>query len=489
MPLSPLSQFRAPQPGHPLGHGSSHSHTPRSGVTHPPLSQTSQGPPVQRRRQGKGHAVANTVNTTNPSSSPQPPPSGSQPTTVTRLNRSLTKDEHAVLLRHRLSTATVQALLTIPPGATPDIILQKASLATELRAFPLRTGEKPLFTTLNAHAWTLWPLAVSRPSQTWEKAFIVAQCEASSRDEWLYLPRIDRVARAPLLADRRPLLSTLCRALRCAADLAALRRDGPVLRRCLELARCLAASAWEGRSATELRQVPGIGAKKAETLISAGVASVRRLATLECYHIERLMSRNPPFGQDTLLTLRTFPFIKARARFERWATDEDAEALREWEAGGGENRRGDVSSSRSGNGNAGHQGKRKAILRAEVRCVNDEIPMWKKDHVPWVCLAVERGPLPQGHRVADARRGGGGGSPGNSPLTAVADARNNVVTGEGELLFFWRGSTKRIMGGHGVDLAFAAALEPREPVFLWASCEDIVGTLVEMSITAPDVET
>lgn len=472
MPLSPL--------------GPSPSRSPPSGATHPPSPQTpSQRPPIQRRDKGKGCALASAVNAANPSSPPQSSPqSGSQPAAVPRLSHSLTKDEHNILLRHRLSVTTVKALLTIPRGATPDVILQKACLATELGSFPLRPGEKPLFTTLNAHVWTLWPLAVSRPSQTWEKAFLVAQCEASSRDEWLYLPRIDRIARAPLLADRRPLLSTLCRVLRCAADLAALARDGSVVRRSLELARCLAASAWEGRSASELRQVPGIGARKGETLISAGVASVRRLAALECYHIERLLSRNPPFGQQTLLTLRTFPVIKVRARFERWVTDEDEEALREWAAGEGvSHRRDGVASTPSA-----HQGKRMAILRAEVRCVNQDIPTWKKDHVPWVCLAVERGPLPQGHRVADARRGGGGGNPGTAPSTAAADdtARGDMVTGDGELLFFWRGSTKRLMGGLGADLAFVAALEPREQVFLWASCEDIVGTLVEMGITAPD---
>ncbi|ROT43758.1 hypothetical protein SODALDRAFT_355980 [Sodiomyces alkalinus F11] len=484
MPSSPLNQFRPPRPRHLPGNASSNSRTLQSGAIHLPPSESSpQGPLIQRRVQGKGQTM------TNPSSSPQPSPSASQPTTITRLSRSLTKDEHTILLRHRLSVATIQALLTIPPGATPDLILQKASLATELRAFPLRPGEKPLFTTLNAHAWTLWPLAVSRPSQTWEKAFLVAQSEASARDEWLYLPRIDRVARAPLLADRRHLLSTLCRALRCAADLAALRRDGSVLRRCLELARCLAASAWEGRPASELRQVPGIGAKKAETLISAGVASVRRLAELEFYHIERLLSRNPPFGQETLLTLRTFPVIKVRARFERWATVEDGEALREWDAaaGGEEDRRDGVASSRSDNRDSGRQGKRMAILRAEIRCVNEVVPTWKKDHVPWVCLAVERGPLPQGHRVVDSRRGGGSGNSGTAPPPAVGDARRNAVTGEGELLFFWRGSIKRLMGGVGMDLAFAAALQPRESIFLWASCEDIVGTLVEMGITAPDV--
>ncbi|CRK11575.1 hypothetical protein BN1708_010209 [Verticillium longisporum] len=397
----------------------------------PPTTQKPGAPPSKRLK------VGDTNTAEDPSSTGRT--DLAKPTANT-----LTSDQHEILLRHRLSAPTIHTLVSIPCAAPPNIILQKACLATEINSHPLLPGEKALFSTLNAAATTIWPIALSTPTLAGHKAFLIAQNHPTGRS-WLYIPRITPRDRTALGEESKHITSLIRRILRCAADLAALRHDGVTVRRALELSRSIAAGAWEGDT-HELQQVANIGPKKIEMLEAAGISTVRALADTEFYNIDRILKRNPPFGMNTVLLLKAFPRLLLKARFERWAAASDVPAI-------------------------------DALPEKVVRALAPGL------RLAIVCVSVERGPRPEGHRVFAGRGAaaqGAGGAPGASGAGDVEPGRR------GELLFFHRVSTKCLMEADR-DLVFPVAMMPGEAIFAWASCEEVVGTLIEMDVSAPEV--
>lgn len=195
-----------------------------------------------------------------------------------------------------------------------------------------------------------------------------------------------------------------------------------------------------------------------QALADAGVRTVKKLAGLEFFHIERLVKRNPPFGHEIAGKLEGFPRTGMRARVERWADEKDVEVARKMEG----------VASASG-------GRELAVVRVQVWVDNAAVPRWR-DKTPWVCVAAERGPrVSDADRIARSRRGRR--DPGTGP-------GGDTGAGQRELLFFWRGSCKTLLG-QGKTLVFVAPLMPGEAIYVWASCEEIVGTLVETAVEAP----
>ncbi|KAK1993445.1 hypothetical protein LX36DRAFT_673825 [Colletotrichum falcatum] len=238
------------------------------------------------------------------------------------------------MLRYSLSPRTVHALASLPHAAPPDEILRCAASATEFLSFTFSPPEKVAFAGINSDPSTRWP--VREPlALPWHKVFLVAQCEAGGGD---YGDKISLQTRNALYATRARIVDTLGQVLRACADLMGARRDAAGLRRTLET--------WRG-------VVPGIGPKKVASLVAHGVRSVRRLADLDFYHIERILSRNPPFGQKVLRSLAHFPHLALAV---------------------------DVAKRNEATGDA--------IVRAVLGCSNRVIPVWK-DKEPSVNLGAE----------------------------------------------------------------------------------------------------
>ncbi|GJC98914.1 DEAD/DEAH box DNA helicase [Colletotrichum higginsianum] len=252
------------------------------------------------------------------------------------------------MLRYSLSPRTIRALAALPRAAPPDEILRCAASATEFLSFTFSPPEKVAFAGINNDPSTRWHLREPL-AQPWHKVFLVAQCEATGGD---YGDKLSLHARNDLYACRSRIVDILGQVLRACADLMGARRDAVGLRRALETWRGVVSGSWEGMP-TELLQVPGIGPKKAGLLAKHGVKFVRQLADMEFYHIERILSRNPPFGQKIVRTLAHFP---------RLALAVDV-AKRE-------------------------EGTHRVIVRALLGCSNREIPTWKNKS-PSVTLAAE----------------------------------------------------------------------------------------------------
>ncbi|EEY23955.1 conserved hypothetical protein [Verticillium alfalfae VaMs.102] len=98
-------------------------------------------------------------------------------------------------------------------------------------------------------------------------------------------------------------------------------------------------------------------------LEAAGISPVRALADTEFYNIDRILKRNPPFGMNTVLQLKAFPRLLLKARFERWAAKSDMPAI-------------DALPEKVVRALA--PGLRLAIVRARLRCLNDDMPLWRE---------------------------------------------------------------------------------------------------------------
>ncbi|KAF5486663.1 ATP-dependent DNA helicase MER3 [Colletotrichum siamense] len=338
-----------------------------------------------------------------------PPPTASQPSQAKGPASSsqpapkhpvqLSPEHHTIMLRHKLSPPTIHALTRLPRAPPPEEILRCASSATEFRSFTFHPQEKGAFSRINNDPSTRWPVRETL-AQPWQKVYLVAQCEAAGRD---YGDRLPLAARQDLLATKPRIVKTLGHVLRACADImgAATRKDAAGLRRTLELWRAVAAGSWEGMP-TELLQVPDIGPKKVEVLVEHGIRTVRQLAKLEFFHIERLLSRNPPFGQKIVRILGHFPRLVLHLDIPK----------RDHERG--------------------------LIVRVVLGCSNAELPTWKGS-VPMVNLAAE--------------------------------------TTDGKLVFFWRGRAGGLMSAKELVFPVQEAL-PGQTIFVWASCEEIAGTVV-----------
>ncbi|KAK1985578.1 hypothetical protein LZ30DRAFT_583822 [Colletotrichum cereale] len=266
--------------------------------------------------------------------SSNPPPTITADNVAGAPSARLSPQNHAIMLRYSLSPRTIHALDALPYAAPPDEILRCAASATEFLSFTFSPPEKVAFAGINNDPSTRWHVreALTLP---WHKVFLVAQCEAAGGD---YGDKLSLQARNALYAARGRIVAILGQVLRACADIMGARRDAAGLRRALET--------WRG-------VVPCIGPKKAALLVAHGVRSVRQLADLDFYHIERILSRNPPFGQKVLRSLAHFP---------RLALVVDV-AKRE-------------------------EGTRNVIVRAVLGCSNREIPVWK-DREPSVTLGAE----------------------------------------------------------------------------------------------------
>lgn len=326
---------------------------------------------------------------------------------------------HEIQRRYKLAPSTFKTLCTIQSHPARLDILKKACFATEFRSFPIKRGETAFFRAINDCTGIPYPIS-ENISQPWHKVFLLVQLNMS-RAPWPN--KLSGPARKELGQELRRMYSALDSVLRCLVDILGERGDGKGVRTALDVLRSVKANVWEG-SDNELLQVEGIGPAKKERLAKAGIKSIRKLAKLEFYHIERLLSRNPPFGQLMLHQLAGFPALTL-----------DFEIVSQYNPTA-------ESSGESGQGCAEQQTDKPLwIARAVLGFTNKETPIWNSN-TPWLSLVVEGK--------------------------------------DGRLVWFWRGSAKRLVESKEMIIGLAA--EKGEELKIVLACEEIVGTMIQMNV-------
>lgn len=198
----------------------------------------------------------------------------------------------------------MKALIAIKDKPDRRSILEKACFATEFRSFPIKAAEKGFFRHVNDH--TLIPFMIREiVSEPQHKVFLLVQIDLQ-RTGWPN--KLSAAARKELQQEKGRIYPILERVLRCLIDILGSRFDGSGVTAGLDVLRSVKSGLWEG-GGSELLQVEGVGAVKMKKLNDAGIQSIRQLANLEFYHIERLLSRNPPFGQNVRHQLSGFPVL------------------------------------------------------------------------------------------------------------------------------------------------------------------------------------
>ncbi|KPM42551.1 hypothetical protein AK830_g3993 [Neonectria ditissima] len=332
---------------------------------------------------------------------------------------------HEIQLRYTLAMPTFKTLCTIAKSPTRHEILKKACLATEFRSFPIQKAERAFFREINDHTAIPYPIT-ENISQPWHKVFLVIQIELL-RTGWPN--KLSGPARKELHQELRRMYDVIDRVLRCLVDILGERDDGQGVSTALDVLRSVKAGVWEG-SEKQLLQIDGIGLAKMNRLAQAGIKTIRQLSQLEFYHIERLLSRNPPFGQKLLHQLAGFPTLTLS--FE--ILGQYHPSLNPGSPGNNMPESLMVEVVPSGSVPTW-------IVRFMLGFTNKQVPSWKKLN-PWATLVVE------GY--------------------------------EGRLVWFWRGSVKRLMDGKEMIVGLTATKgEVLNVVF---ACEEIVGTVMRETV-------
>ncbi|KAF4122171.1 Thermolysin metallopeptidase, catalytic domain [Geosmithia morbida] len=318
---------------------------------------------------------------------------------------------HEIQLRHKLSPATIRTLSSIPSKPDRRTVLETACHATETRSFSIKQVERAFFRHINENTQIPYLVRREAVTQPWHKVFLLVQVDLLGSTGWPN--RLTASARKELLQERGRIYAVVDRVLRCIVDILGQRLDGRGVGVALDVLRSVRAGVWDGRG-MELVQVDGIGRVKMERLVAAGVRTVRQLSNLEFYHIERLLTRNPPFGQTVLRQLAGFPLLRLKVDVVRMlgaAADDQTEGSPLW------------------------------IARIVIGYENEDPPQWRKRY-PWTTLVVEGQ--------------------------------------DGRLVWFWRGSVRRLEGGKEMVVRWAG--RRGEKLNATFACEELVGTSVSQEV-------
>ncbi|KAI8635519.1 P-loop containing nucleoside triphosphate hydrolase protein [Xylariaceae sp. FL1651] len=211
--------------------------------------------------------------------------------------------------RYMVQFETMKLLLSIPRAADTEKMLTMICQAAEFKDFRFKPAERAVFREMNKSTLVLYPMRETL-TFTWHKIFMIVQIHLGGVE----LPTDKDVAlnRQDLLREKRVVFDRLNRLVRCVIDCKAFDGDGQGVKVALELARSIAANAWENKPA-QLSQIPGFGPVAVRKWASHGVSTVLDIAGKNFLDIERIASRNPPYGRDILKILENFPRLTLKA--------------------------------------------------------------------------------------------------------------------------------------------------------------------------------
>ncbi|KAF4497477.1 HFM1-DNA RNA helicase [Fusarium agapanthi] len=328
--------------------------------------------------------------------------------------------------RYEISASTFKILCKIKSKPDARDILRNACSATEFKSFPMKKEETAFFRAINDN--TGIPYQVKEfISQPWHKVYLLVQVDLLKTG---WPNKLSGPSRKELTKELARMYKLLDHVLRCLVDILGERGDGKGVYVALEVLRCVKAGVWEG-SDSQLLQIEGIGQAKKNKLVKANIKSIKQLATVEFYNIERILSRNPPFGQTILHKVAGFPRLTL-----------DFEIIGPYIP----------DSATNSNSSAPHKDNRSAtdtakpsqplwVARAVLGFNNEKLPHWK-GRTPWLTLLV------QGD--------------------------------DGRLVWFWRGSAKKLVDKKEIIIGLGAKRDEKLQVSF--ACEEIVGTLIKKDI-------
>lgn len=171
-------------------------------------------------------------------------------------------------------------------------------------------GEKSFYKEINKAPEIKFPINVDIALQA-HKISLLIQAELGNitlpdGDQYKKLFQQHRV-------DKSIVFAQSSRLIRCIIDCQIHLEDSVSVRRALELSRSLAAHVWDN-TASQLRQIDGLGEVAVRKLASASIKSIDSLINTEPSKIERVLGKNPPFGLGLLKKLEGFPNLRVSVK-------------------------------------------------------------------------------------------------------------------------------------------------------------------------------
>ncbi|KHE80313.1 P-loop containing nucleoside triphosphate hydrolase protein [Neurospora crassa] len=205
--------------------------------------------------------------------------------------------------KYMVEFETMKLILKIPRAATIDILINALAEAVEFKEFRMKPAERTLFREINKNPLIMYPVK-EQVQHTQHKISLIVQLHLGS----VQYPDSAEAAklRRQLIMEKKMIFERLQRLIRAVIDCKGFDRDAPGVKNALDLARALSAESWEGRP-TQLTQIPNIGPVGMRKLASQDIRTVLELAEKESVELERLMSRQPPFGKKLKADLNKFP--------------------------------------------------------------------------------------------------------------------------------------------------------------------------------------
>ena len=207
------------------------------------------------------------------------------------------------MARYYIKFETMKTFGAIPPKAKMSEILAALAQAAEFLDVRMRGGEKSYYKELNKANEIRFPIKVdvALPSH---KVSLILQASLGSVQEPSG-PNFDKI-HPQYHTDTMVVFSHANRLIRCIIDCQLCMKDAVSAKNALELARSIAARAWDN-TPNILKQVQGIGDVYMRKLAAKGVNSIDTLLTTDPQRINLILGKPQPFGQSLLKKLSGFP--------------------------------------------------------------------------------------------------------------------------------------------------------------------------------------
>ena len=182
--------------------------------------------------------------------------------------------------------------------------------AEEYHDIRLRSYEKKLFKEINCHSSVKFPIKVDLALHAHKRSLIV-QAELGC----IEFPADEAYAkfRTEFLQEKTRLFTNIHRLVRCIVDCYIHLQDAVGIRNALELARSLGARVWDN-TPYQMKQIPQIGVVATRKLVLGGIDTLEALEDAEPQRLERLLSKNPPFGSRLIANVQAFPKLRVSVK-------------------------------------------------------------------------------------------------------------------------------------------------------------------------------
>ncbi|KAH9216380.1 Sec63 Brl domain-containing protein [Leptodontidium sp. 2 PMI_412] len=225
---------------------------------------------------------------------------------VSDMERIGCTDYGAAMSRYMVQFETMKLLLTIPPRASTEQILHIICQAAEFRDFRMKPNERPFLREFNKSPFLKYPIK-GTITTTPHKVSLLIQIQLGGIED--PAEKDFAAVRRQFGTEKTIIFERIQRLIHCVVDCKAHDCDSISARHALDLARSISAGFWEF-SNLQLRQIPQFGPVATRKLVSNSIQSVEELGKMDTATIERLMSKNPPFGRKTKDTISTFPSLR-----------------------------------------------------------------------------------------------------------------------------------------------------------------------------------